>query len=204
MADDEQPNRAEGAMKYDLLLTGGDVLDPAGGLRGLMDIGIAGGKISAVAPSLPAADARRTISAKGWLVTPGLVDIHAHIFVNASDMAGHTDHFCRASGVTTLCDAGSTGSATFPGLRQVIDREVRTRTRAFVNLSAIGIVGTARGGELSHSPMPTPRAAHARSAKIPTSRSASSSATGRGWSGSTARSRSNWRARRQIWLAACR
>ena len=50
-------------MKYDLLLTGGDVLDPAGGLRGLMDIGIAGGKISAVAHSLPAADARRTISA---------------------------------------------------------------------------------------------------------------------------------------------
>ena len=102
-------------MKYDLLLAGGDVLDPAGGLLGLMDIGIAGGKISAVAPSLPAADARRTISVKGRLVTPGLVDIHAHIFVNASDMAGHTDHFCRASGVTTLCDAGSTGSATFPG-----------------------------------------------------------------------------------------
>src|SRR5580692_2462719 len=143
-------------MKYDLLLTGGDVLDPAGGLRGLMDIGIAGGKISAVAPSLPAADARRTISAKGRLVTPGLVDIHAHIFVNASDMAGHTDHFCRASGVTTLCDAGSTGSATFPGLRQVIDREVRTRTRAFVNLSAIGIVGTSRGGELSHFPYADP------------------------------------------------
>jgi len=143
-------------MKYDLLLTGGDVLDPAGGLRGLMDIGVAGGKISAVAPSLPAADARRTISAKGRLVTPGLVDIHAHIFVNASDMAGHTDHFCRASGVTTLCDAGSTGSATFPGLRQVIDREVRTRTRAFVNLSAIGIVGTSRGGELSHFPYADP------------------------------------------------
>ena len=143
-------------MKYDLLLAGGDVLDPAGGLRGLMDIGIAGGKISAVAPSLPAADARRTISVKGRLVTPGLVDIHAHIFVNASDMAGHTDHFCRASGVTTLCDAGSTSSATFPGLRQVIDREVRTRTRAFVNLSAIGIVGTSRGGELSHFPYADP------------------------------------------------
>jgi dihydroorotase len=156
MADHEQPSGMEGAMKYDLLLAGGDVLDPAGGLRGLMDIGIAGGKISAVAPSLPAADARRTISVKGRLVTPGLVDIHAHIFVNASDMAGHTDHFCRASGVTTLCDAGSTGSATFPGLRQVIDREVRTRTRAFVNLSAIGIVGTSRGGELSHFPYADP------------------------------------------------
>jgi dihydroorotase len=89
-------------------------------------------------------------------VTPGLVDIHAHIFVNAHDMGGHTDHFCQASGVTTLCDAGSTGSATFAGLRQVIDREVRTRIRAFVNLSAIGIVGTSRGGELSHFPYADP------------------------------------------------
>src|SRR5258708_25748078 len=156
MADDEQPTGMERAMKYDLLLTGGDVLDPAGGLRGLMDIGIAGGKISAVAPSLPVADARRTISAKGWLVTPGLVDIHAHIFVNASDMAGHTDHFCWASGVTTLCDAGSTGSATFPGLRQIIDPEVRTRTRAFAYLSAIRICGLSAGGPVSQFPHSRP------------------------------------------------
>jgi len=144
------------AMKYDLLLSGGEVLDPGAGLRGVMDIGIAGGKIVAVAPSLPAPEARRTISVKGQLVTPGLVDVHAHIFVNAHDMAGDTDRFCRASGVTTLCDAGSAGSATFAGLRQVIDREVRTRTRAFVNLSAIGIVGTSRGGELSHFPYADP------------------------------------------------
>jgi dihydroorotase len=139
-------------MKYDLLVTGGEVLDPAAGLKGQLDVAIAGGKIVEVAPSLPQNEARRTISARGLLVTPGLVDIHAHIFVNAHDMGGHTDHFCQASGVTTLCDAGSTGSATFAGLRQVIDREVRTRIRAFVNLSAIGIVGTSRGGELSHFP----------------------------------------------------
>jgi dihydroorotase len=143
-------------MKYDLLVTGGEVLDPAAGLKGQLDVAIAGGKIVEVAPSLPQNEARRTISARGLIVTPGLVDIHAHIFVNAHDMGGHTDHFCQASGVTTLCDAGSTGSATFAGLRQVIDREVRTRTRAFVNLSAIGIVGTSRGGELSHFPYADP------------------------------------------------
>jgi dihydroorotase len=143
-------------MKYDLLVTGGEVLDPAAGLKGQLDVAIAGGKIVEVAPSLPQNEARRTISARGLLVTPGLVDIHAHIFVNAHDMGGHTDHFCQASGVTTLCDAGSTGSATFAGLRQVIDREVRTRIRAFVNLSAIGIVGTSRGGELSHFPYADP------------------------------------------------
>src|SRR5579872_5533912 len=143
-------------MTYDLLIQGGEVCDPAAGLRGAMDLAIAGGKIVAVAPSLPASEARRTISAKGRLVTPGLIDIHAHVFVNAHDMGGHTDHFCKASGVTTLCDAGSTGSATFAGLRQVLDRDVRTRVRAFVNLSAIGITGTSRGGELSHFPYADP------------------------------------------------
>src|SRR5882757_2465769 len=143
-------------MKYDLLVTDGEVLDPEAGLKGQLDVAISGGKIAAVAPSLPENEARRTISAKGRLVTPGLIDIQAHIFVNAHDMGGHTDHFCQASGVTTLCDAGSTGSATFAGLRHVLDSEVRTRVRAFVNLSAIGIVGTSRGGELSHLPYADP------------------------------------------------
>src|SRR5258708_11253238 len=132
-------------MKYDLLLTGGEVLDPSAGLRGVMDVAIAGGKIAAVAPSLPANEARRTISAKGRLVTPGLIDIHAHVFVNAHDMGGHTDHFCKASGVTTLCDAGSTGSATFAGLRPGIDHQGRPRIRAFVHLPAAGIAGAQRG-----------------------------------------------------------
>ena len=89
------------AMKYDLLLTGGEVIDPSAGLRGVMDVAIVGGKIAAVAPSLPANEARRTISAKGRLVMPGLVDIHAHVFVNAHDMGGCTDLLCRGCGVTT-------------------------------------------------------------------------------------------------------
>ena len=143
-------------MKYDLLVAGGEVIDPAAGLRGKLDVGISGGKIVEVGPSLATNEARRTISARGLLVTPGLIDIHAHVFVNAHDMGGHTDHFCSSTGVTTLCDAGSTGSATFAGLRAVIDSAVHTRIRAFVNLSAIGIVGTSRGGELSHFPYADP------------------------------------------------
>ncbi len=143
-------------MKYDLLLTGGEVIDPSAGLRGVMDIGIAAGKIAEVAPSLPATEARRTISVKGRLVTPGLVDMHAHVFVNAHDMGHHTDDCCSASGVTTLCDAGSAGSSNFAGLRHMLNHEVRTRVRAFVNLSAIGITGTTRGGELSHYPYADP------------------------------------------------
>jgi len=144
-------------MIYDLLLTDGEVLDPAAGLKGRMDVAVAGGKIVAVAPNLPRNEARRTISAKGHYVTPGLVDVHAHVFVNAHDMGGQTDGFCRASGVTTLCDAGSAGSAGFAGLRHVLDHHVHTRVRAFVNLSAIGIIGGARGtGELHHFPYADP------------------------------------------------
>ncbi|HVB15619.1 MAG TPA: amidohydrolase/deacetylase family metallohydrolase, partial [Stellaceae bacterium] len=143
-------------MKYDLLIRHGEVLDPAAGLKGHLDVGISGGKIVEVGPSLAESEARSTISARGLLVTPGLIDIHAHVFVNAHDMGGHTDHFCRSTGVTTLCDAGSAGSATFAGLRHVLDHEVKTRVRAFVNLSALGIVGTARGGELSHFPYADP------------------------------------------------
>lgn len=143
-------------MKYDLLLTGGEVLDPGANLRGVMDVAIAGGKIAAVAPLLPVNEARKSISVKDRLVTPGLVDMHAHVFVNAHDMGGHTDRFCRCSGVTTLCDAGSAGSSNFAGLRHILDTAVRTRVRALVNLSAIGITGTSRGGELSHLPYADP------------------------------------------------
>src|SRR5512133_3185178 len=113
-------------MKYDLLIRDGDVMDPGGGLRGRMDVGIAGGKIVEVAPGLREENARRTISAKDRLVTPGLVDVHAHIFVNSSDMGENTDRLCNSSGVTTVCDAGSAGSANFAGLRFVVDRTVRT------------------------------------------------------------------------------
>ena len=143
-------------MKYDLIVTGGDVLDPGAGLRGKMDVGIAGGKIIEVAPNLPTNEAKRSINANGMLVTPGLIDIHAHVFINSHDMGAHTDHHCRSNGVTTLCDAGSAGSANFAGLRHMLDTEVSTRVRAFVNLSAIGISATSRGGELSHFPYADP------------------------------------------------
>src|SRR6185436_4819108 len=143
-------------MKFDLVIAGGEVLDPGAGLTGVMDVGIVGGKIAAMAPSLSSADAVRTVSAKGYRVFPGLVDIHAHVLVNGHDMGIHTDSCLRATGVTTLCDAGSTGSSNFAALRGVLDHHVRTRVRAFVNLSAIGIIGTARGGELSHFPYADP------------------------------------------------
>ncbi len=139
-------------MKYDLLIQHGDVLDPAAGLKGPLDVAVSGGKIVAVAAGLLAGEAHRTISAKGLLVTPGLIDVHLHVFANAHDLGEQTDRFCRQSGVTTICDGGSAGSATFAGLRGMVDHSVKTRVRAFVNLSAIGVLGIARAGELAHQP----------------------------------------------------
>jgi len=143
-------------MQYDLLITGGDVIDPGAGLRGIMDVAIAGGRIVTVAPSLPASQAKRTLSAKGMLVMPGLVDLHAHVLVNGHDMGIHTDECCSGSGVTTLCDAGSTGSSNFAALRGMLDGHVRTNVRAFVNLSAIGVTGIKHAGELAHFPYADP------------------------------------------------
>ncbi|HSV79999.1 MAG TPA: amidohydrolase/deacetylase family metallohydrolase [Ramlibacter sp.] len=143
-------------MQFDLVVTGGEVIDPGAGLRGLMDVGIVGGRIAAVAPSLPVHHAKRTISAKGMLVLPGLVDLHAHVMVNGHDMGIHTDACCSGSGVTTLCDAGSTGSSNFAALRGMLDDHVRTNVRAFVNLSAIGVTGVQRSGELAHFPYADP------------------------------------------------
>lgn len=143
-------------MKFDLLISGGEVMDAAAGLRGVMDVGIVGGKIAAVAPSLPHEQALRTVSAKGYYVFPGLVDIHTHLLLNGHDMGMRTDAFLKPTGVTTVCDAGSAGSSTFGGLRDLLDNHVRTRVRAFVNLSALGITGISRVGELSHFPYADP------------------------------------------------
>jgi len=143
-------------MKFELVIAGGEVMDPGAGLRGVMDIGISGGKIAAVESSLAAHEALRTVSAKGYYVFPGLIDLHAHVLLNGHDMGIHTDEYLRHTGVTTLCDAGSTGSATFPGLRDLLDNHVHTRVRAFVNLSAIGITGIQRDGELAHFPYADP------------------------------------------------
>ena len=85
-----------------MVITGGDVLDPSAGYKGIMDVGIAGGKILEVGPNLPQNQARKTLSAKGKYVFPGLVDMHAHVFVNGHDMGCCTDRFCKASGVTSL------------------------------------------------------------------------------------------------------
>ena len=127
-------------MSYDLVLKGGEVIDPGWPLHQRADVAISKGKIAAVAPNIPATEAIRMIDVTGKIVCPGLIDIHAHTFINAHDMGPQTDQRCSASGVTTLVDAGSSGSATFPGLRHYVAERSQVRLRCFVHLSALGLI----------------------------------------------------------------
>ena len=161
-------------MKYDLLIRDGEVIDPGAGLRGRMDVGIAAGKIVEVAAGLREADAHRTISAKDRLVTPGLVDVHAHVFVNSSDMGENTDRFCNSSGVTTVCDAGSAGSANFAGLRLVVDKGCGPGPAPLSIFPRSGSAAPHAAVSSPTFPMPILRAVCARSPKTAISRSASS------------------------------
>jgi dihydroorotase len=127
-------------MPYDLVLKGGEVIDPGWPMHQRADVAIAKGKIAAIAPDILSTDAIRVIDVAGKIVCPGLIDIHAHTFINAHDMGPQTDQRCSASGVTTLIDAGSSGSATFPGLRHYVAERSQVRLRCFVHLSALGLI----------------------------------------------------------------
>jgi dihydroorotase len=135
---------------YDLLLQGGHVIDPKNGVNRVMDVAIAGGRIAAVAEKIPAAQARRVANVSGLYVTPGLIDIHVHVYAGTGlkaltgDQSVYPDPLSFRTGVTTMVDAGTAGWRNFPDFRQrVIDR-ARTRVLAFIN---VGGVGMAPSGE---------------------------------------------------------
>src|SRR5713101_8013450 len=133
--------------RYDLLLKGGHLIDPKNQISALRDVAIAQGKIAAIAESIPAAEARKTIGVSSLYVTPGLVDIHTHVFAGSmgreyiGENCVRPDGFTFRSGVTTVVDAGSSGWRNFGEFRdQIINRSL-TRVLAMLN-----IVGSGMGG----------------------------------------------------------
>jgi dihydroorotase len=136
--------------KYDVLLRGGHVIDPRNGLDAVRDVAIADGKVAAVAANINPAQAFKTIDVSGLYVTPGLVDIHVHVYTGtgekgsyAGDNSVYPDGFTLRSGVTTAVDAGGAGWRNFPDFKdRVIDR-ARTRVLAFVNIVGHGMRGGA-------------------------------------------------------------
>ena len=131
-----------GAPSYDLLITGGRVIDPSQNLSAERDVAISGGRIARIAANIPPNQARMVYDAKGKLVTPGLIDIHTHVYKYGINLNVDSDAVGFQSGVTTLVDAGSTGTGTFQGFRRYVMETAPTRIYALLNISSIGLVVT--------------------------------------------------------------
>jgi len=127
--------------KFDLVIRNGDVLDPSRKLRGKRDIGIRNGLVEAVENSIPAERALRSIDAAGKLVTPGLIDLHAHTYPYGSAIGIPADELQPLAGTTTAVSAGDGGANNFAGFRRFIVSSTRTRLFAFVHIANIGLAG---------------------------------------------------------------
>lgn len=145
------PSAGLTAQSYDLLLQGGNLIDPKNDIEEKMDIAIKDGKIAAVQASIPASSAKQVIDVQGLTVTPGLIDIHGHHFwgtrpdayLSNSYASLPPDGFSLPAGVTTVVDAGCAGWRNFKIFKtQTIDRS-KTRVLAFINIIGGGMAGGA-------------------------------------------------------------
>ncbi len=133
---------------YDLLLRGGHVIDARNRIDAVMDVAIKDGRIARVAPGLSSGDAIKTIDVRGMVVTPGLIDLHVHVYNGtgekgsyAGDLSIPPDGFTFRSGVTTVVDAGCAGWRNFEDFKdRIIDRS-RTRVLAMLNIVGNGMRG---------------------------------------------------------------
>ncbi len=127
-------------MKYDLLLKGGIVLDAAQGLHARRDVAIADGSVAAIELDIPECAAVETVFVKDRYVTPGLIDIHTHVYYGVTTWGIRADAVCPTAGTTTVVDAGSPSWVTFPGFREFIVEPARTNILSYIHISGIGLV----------------------------------------------------------------
>src|ERR1700686_3615103 len=127
------------ADKFDLVIKGGEVLDPSQSLRGKRDIGIRWGVVEAIEADIPAARASRTIDANGKLVTPGLVDLHCHVYPYGSAIGIPADELVERQCTTTVVSAGDAGVNNLAALRRYIVAQSRSRIYAFVHIANNGL-----------------------------------------------------------------
>ena len=124
---------------YDLLLKGGDVVDPSSGLNGPSDVAMQAGAIARIAPNIPSVEAARTIDVTGKVVAPGLIDVHAHVFEGVNRTGVNPDLAGVYAGVTTIVDAGSSGSATFAAFPRHIIPSCQTEIIPFLHICQTGL-----------------------------------------------------------------
>ena len=135
------------AQQYDLLLANGRVIDPKNGIDAIRDVAVRDGKIAAVEPEIDPARAKTVLDVSGLIVTPGLVDIHTHLFHTtnipdawAGDNSVDPDSFGFRTGVTAMADAGSAGWRNFDFFRTTVIDRAETRVFAFINIAGLGMV----------------------------------------------------------------
>jgi dihydroorotase len=136
--------RAEDSMSYDLILRGGRVVDPSQKLDGATDIAFSGGKVVRIGAGLRADAETDVRDVSGRIVTPGLIDLHTHVYWGGTSLGIDAEDFCRRSGVTTAVDTGSTGPGNFAGFRKHVIERSAVRILAYLHVSFAGIYAYSR------------------------------------------------------------
>lgn len=127
------------AQEYDIVLRGGRVIDPANNVDQVMDVGVTGNRITAVAAHIADAQARKLVNVSGMIVVPGLVDLHMHVFGYEGSIGA--DDAALPAGTTTIVDAGGSGWRTFDEFRRTVIAHSATRVLALLNIVGAGMVG---------------------------------------------------------------
>jgi dihydroorotase len=128
-------------MSYDLILTGGRVIDPSQSIDAKLDVAFANGKVAAIGPNLAAERHTQKKDVTGRIVTPGLIDLHTHVYWGGTSLGIDAEEFCRTSGVTTSVDTGSAGPGNFAGFRKHVIEPSQVRILAYLHVSHAGIYG---------------------------------------------------------------
>lgn len=127
------------AQQYDLLIRGGRVIDPANQVDGVMDVAVQGQTIARVARDIPSGEAKKVIDASGAIVTPGLIDLHAHVYGYGGSI--FPDDTALFAGTTTVVDCGGAGWRTFDEFKETVIDKVKTRVLSFINIVGHGMIG---------------------------------------------------------------
>jgi dihydroorotase len=125
---------------YDILLKGGEVIDPSQAIHSKQDLAIQGDRIVALKQDIPETEATRILNVAGKIIVPGLIDIHCHPAAGLVKFGFSADEVGLSAGVTLLCDAGSSGAANFETMRRFIVEPARTDMFCFLNLSLTGLI----------------------------------------------------------------
>jgi dihydroorotase len=126
-------------MSYDLILRGARVIDPSQDLDAVADVAFAGGKVARVGPKLEGGAVTDVRDVTGRIVTPGLIDLHTHVYWGGTSLGIDAEEFCRTSGVTTAIDTGSAGPGNFAGFRRHVIDPSQVRILAYLHVSHAGI-----------------------------------------------------------------